>query len=142
MPAAPRTFYQVLRLYYHISERLEMCLQPEGLTAGQYTALSLLRRYEPTSSAELARRLQITAQSMGEFVRALETKGMVERETAPDNRRIVLLRLTGTGRQALQRCDRLVNKAESHFLSCLNANEAEAFQDAIGRLRRHNARTA
>lgn len=64
-PAGPRVFYSVLRNYHKISNIMDRILRLEGLTTGQYTALSFIKRFEPCTSAELARRQNITAQSMG-----------------------------------------------------------------------------
>jgi len=131
----PRPFYQVLRLYSAVSARLESCLQAEGVTAGQYTVLSLLDGLEPTSSAELARRLGITAQSMGQFVQALEQKGLLERCVSPNHGRRIDIRRTPAGRAVLARCYALVDAAERDFFQPLTRAELAAFRDMVRRLR-------
>jgi DNA-binding MarR family transcriptional regulator len=134
MPS-PRAFYQVLRLYSAVSDRLETCLRAEGVTAAQYTVLSLLGGLEPTSSAELARRLTMTAQSMGQFVQGLEQKGLVERCVSPTHGRRIDIRRTAAGREVLDRCDALVDEAERAFFRPLSRAELAAFRDMATRLR-------
>ncbi|MFI0937314.1 MarR family winged helix-turn-helix transcriptional regulator [Streptomyces sp. NPDC021020] len=71
------------------------------LTMPERTALSQLDRTGPTTSSELARQEQITAQAMGATLGGLQARGLVERGTDPQDGRRVLLALTDAGRQAL-----------------------------------------
>lgn len=73
-----------------------------GLTMPERTALSSLDRSGPTTSAALAREVQITAQAMGATVSALRARGLVERRPDPDDGRRVVLTVTEAGRQALK----------------------------------------
>jgi DNA-binding MarR family transcriptional regulator len=73
-----------------------------GLTMPERTALSVLDRSGPASSAELARRVQITAQAMGVTLGGLRTRGLVERRPDPDDGRRALLTVTDAGRRALE----------------------------------------
>lgn len=136
MPTRARDFYQVMRLHGEVTEQLERCLQGEGLTSGQYTVLSLLAMMEPTTSADLARKLNITAQSMGKFVLALEAKDMVGRELNPDHGRRIDIRRTALGCAVLARCDRLVDQAEQAFFAPLSPDERQLLHDLMQRLRR------
>lgn len=136
MAASPRAFYQVLRLHQLVSGRLDETLLDESLTAAQYTMLSLVRRLSPTTSAQLARWLRVSAQSAGEMLKLLEARGFVQRAASEENRRIVLLSLTPSGRRVVQRADELVAAAEEHFFSALSPRERAVFDRMVQRLRR------
>lgn len=71
------------------------------LTMPERTALVLLDRTGPTTSAALAREEQITAQAMGATLAGLQARGLVERGTDPQDGRRVVLALTDAGRRAL-----------------------------------------
>jgi DNA-binding MarR family transcriptional regulator len=105
------------------------------MTAGQYTILSLLDNLEPTTSAALARRLSMTAQSMGQFIQTLETKGLVERFVNPNHGRKIDIRLTAKGRKMLARCDKRVDEAERAFFAPLSPAELASFREMAARLR-------
>lgn len=135
MPASPRAFYQILRLHQLVSNCLDEALQPAGLTAHQYTVLSLVRNMAPTTSALVARRLQISAQSTGETLKALEARGMVARGESPENRRLVLFTLTPEGKRLALRADRLVASAEAAFFECIDGHALQSLQDSIQRIR-------
>ena len=83
-------------------------------------ALSRLERGGPTTSSELARQEQITAQAMGATLSALQARGLVERRADPDDGRRVVLSVTDAGRQALKdkrdaRTDQLAQALSSSF---------------------------
>lgn len=73
-----------------------------GLSMPERTALSCLDRSGPTTSAALAREVQVTAQAMGATLSALRERGLIERRPDPDDGRRVVLTVTETGIQALR----------------------------------------
>jgi DNA-binding MarR family transcriptional regulator len=82
--------------------RLRQVGVPGELTVPQTSALARLDRNGPATSSELARVEQISPQSMGATLSALEARGLVTRDPdARDGRRIVLS-VTEAGRQLLR----------------------------------------
>lgn len=71
------------------------------LTGPQLTALSRLERLGPMTTADLARREQITPQSMGSTVADLERLDLVAREPDATDGRRRLLTVTADGRAVL-----------------------------------------
>jgi DNA-binding MarR family transcriptional regulator len=81
--------------------RTQEALAEGDLTNPQLTVLSRLDRFGPATTAELARREQITPQAMGATVASLEQRGLViRRPDAADGRRSIL-NLTPAGRAAI-----------------------------------------
>ncbi len=66
------------------------------------SALARLERCGPVTSSELARMEQISAQSMGATLGALEARGLVRRQADPQDGRRALLSVTDAGRQRLR----------------------------------------
>ena len=78
-------------------------VQAEGeLTLPESAALTRLNRGGPSTASALARLEQISPQSMGATLGALEARGLVERRPDPGDGRRVLLAVTGAGLQVLQ----------------------------------------
>jgi DNA-binding MarR family transcriptional regulator len=78
-------------------------VQAEGeLTLPETSALARLDRGGPTTSAALARLEQISPQSMGATLGALEARGLVERRPDPGDGRRVVLSLTEAGLETLR----------------------------------------
>ncbi len=71
--------YLVKQVELAIRAHLDTLLRPAGLTALQYTALTVLERHADISSSQLARNSFVTAQSMADIVTALQRRGLIER---------------------------------------------------------------
>ncbi|MBB4683138.1 MarR family winged helix-turn-helix transcriptional regulator [Amycolatopsis jiangsuensis] len=127
----PLTLYLVKRLELAIRARMDEALRPVGLTTLQFTALTALRRRGDLSSAQLARRSFVTPQTMNEMVRTLENQGHVARERDPDNRRVLLLRLTDPGRALLERCDPLIEAIEQSILGAIPSVQHALFRQSL-----------
>ncbi len=77
-------------------------VQVEGeLTLPESSALVRLDRGGPTTPSELAKREQISPQSMGATLAALEARGLVGRRPDPRDGRRVVLSVTEAGRAVL-----------------------------------------
>ena len=72
------------------------------LSSPQLTALSRLDRLGPMTTAELARREQISPQSMGATIAGLEKLGLVTRNADAADRRLSILNLTPEGLAAVR----------------------------------------
>jgi DNA-binding MarR family transcriptional regulator len=72
------------------------------LTLPESSALARLDRGGPTTATALARLEQISPQSMGATLSALQERGLVERRPDPGDGRRAVISLTGAGLQALR----------------------------------------
>jgi DNA-binding MarR family transcriptional regulator len=72
------------------------------LTLSESSALGRLDHYGPTTSAQLAKLEQISPQSMGATLQALEAKELIQRAPDPADGRRVILSLTDAGRETVQ----------------------------------------
>lgn len=135
MAVTNRAFFYIQQVEQLVRQRLDEVLDPHGLTAGQYMALSTVAHHEPTTSAELARLCRITAQSMGEYIKILEQRNWIERREDPANKRLLLVATTSEGRRSLVRCEAAVDDAERDFFSCLQPEEVAHLRYALSRVR-------
>lgn len=108
-----------------------------GLPLPQLSALVRLVRSGPITSADLARSEQITPQSMGSTIQALEQRGFVTRAADPNDGRRVLLSATKAGSAALRvrdraREDRLAQALRDEF----SASELKRLPGAVRLLER------
>ncbi|HYX59170.1 MAG TPA: MarR family transcriptional regulator [Streptosporangiaceae bacterium] len=91
-------------------------LRPDGLTALQYTALTVLERHPDMSVAQLARNSFVAAQSMADMVAALEDRGLIERHRDQADRRRLAIALSPAGHEFLDRYRDPANALESRML--------------------------
>ncbi|MYU11173.1 MarR family transcriptional regulator [Streptomyces sp. SID8361] len=102
---------------------LDDLLRPAGLTALQYTALTVLERQPDLTSAQLARNSFVTAQTMTDMVKALTAQQLIARHQDAKDRRRLVLSLTSEGRALLDRFRDAVADLEATMLAGLAAND-------------------
>jgi DNA-binding MarR family transcriptional regulator len=93
-----------LRVSIGLLRRRLRQVQPDGgeLTWPETSALARLDRGGPATPGALAKLEQISPQSMGATLGALEARGLIERHPDPGDGRRAVMSLTETGRQVLQ----------------------------------------
>jgi DNA-binding MarR family transcriptional regulator len=90
------------RLLVAISARA-LASTDESLTLPQLRALVVLDTCGPVKLAALAATLRVNPSTALRMVERLESAGLIDRKTNPDNRREVILRLTSAGRDLVAR---------------------------------------
>jgi DNA-binding MarR family transcriptional regulator len=85
-----------------LRRRLRQSQVDGELSLPETAALSRLERAGPMTAAALARLEQITPQSMGATLAALESRALVERMADPEDGRRVLLSPTTAGREMVR----------------------------------------
>ncbi|MFD5341662.1 MarR family winged helix-turn-helix transcriptional regulator [Streptomyces hawaiiensis] len=129
--APPSLLYMVKQVELVVRSHLDELVRPSGITALQYTALTVLERHDGLSAAQLARDSFVTAQSIADLVRSLERRGLVRRERNPRNRRELLILLTEDGRELLARHAGPVRELEERMVRDLTAHQTEQFREAL-----------
>ncbi|MDH6706606.1 DNA-binding MarR family transcriptional regulator [Kitasatospora sp. MAA19] len=123
--------YLVKRTELAVRARLDELLKPAGITALQYTALTVLERHDGISAAQLARDSFVTAQSMADMIRTLEGRGLIRREPNPGNRRERLVLLAEPGRHLLAEYAASTRELEARMVAGLTAEEADRFRESL-----------
>lgn len=131
----PSLLYAVKQVELAARSHIDELVKPAGITALQYTALTVLRRRDGLSSAQLARNSFVTAQSMADMVTALERRGLITRRRDPDNRRVLLISLTDAGRELLAAYDEAVDALEERMVCALTAGQRRNLEDYLNRCR-------
>jgi DNA-binding MarR family transcriptional regulator len=129
--ASPSLLYMVKQVELVVRSHLDELVKPSGITALQYTALTVLERHDGLSAAQLARDSFVTAQSIADLVRSLESRGLVRRERNPQSRRELLILLTDAGRELLARHEAPVRELEERMVRDLTAHQTEQFRQAL-----------
>jgi DNA-binding MarR family transcriptional regulator len=131
--AAPSLLYMVKQVELVVRSHLDELVKPAGITALQYTSLTVLERHDGLSAAQLARDSFVTAQSIADLVRSLENRGLVRRERNPRNRRELLILLTDEGRELLAHYADPMRDLEERMIRDLTAHQADQFRQALSR---------
>lgn len=98
-----------------------------GLTPVQYAALQTVANQPGIDQRTLARNIALDASTTGGVVDRLETRGWLERRTAPEDRRARQLYLTLSGQQALADAVPVMLRAQEQILAPLGEAERAEF---------------
>jgi DNA-binding MarR family transcriptional regulator len=127
----PMLLYLIKQVELAVRSRLDDIVRPGGMTALQYTALTVLERHADMSSAQLARHSFVTAQSMADLISALEARGLIERHRDRADRRRLVVALTAEGRALLDRYRDEVAALEASMVAGLPPDEVAALRRAL-----------
>jgi DNA-binding MarR family transcriptional regulator len=103
--------------HYAFRQVLEGALRPTGMSLPLAGILVRLDEEDGLSSAELARREGVTAQTVNHLVGRLLDLGLVERRQHQTHGRILTVHLTRAGRRTLGVCLRAGDAVEKQMLS-------------------------
>jgi DNA-binding MarR family transcriptional regulator len=127
----------------YVIKQLDLALRPRffeacasaGMTAAQYTAMTVLARRPGITSSELARRSFVRAQTMAATMDPLLEAGLVRRERDPQHGRRILLYLTESGADAVAGLAPRVDELEELLVSDLSEQERAQFAEYLRRCR-------
>ncbi len=94
-----RLWVTLARCYSTYAKAIAAKVQDYGLTTPQFGTLEALYHLGPLSLGELADKLLVTGGNVTYVMDRLEDQGLVYRYRRPDDRRVILARLTPEGRE-------------------------------------------
>ena len=125
--------YLMRRTIALLAQGIERELEPAGLTHAQWLPLLKLDTGCGSTVVELARACELDAGSMTRLLDRLEAKQLCRRIRSSDDRRVVNLELTDTGRLAAQEIPGVLCKMQNTLLAGFSVDE---WQNLKGYLRR------
>jgi len=129
--APPTLLYLMKQVELAVRAELDDLTRPVGLTALQYTALTVLERHPDLTSAHLARHSFVTSQSMADMVTTLLDRGLIDRHRDPADRRRLVISLTPAGQRLLHGLRPRVAALEARTLSLLSPDDAEVLRSSL-----------
>ncbi len=104
-PSATEAFLHLLRTSNDLARAFDAVHASHRISQGRFMVLMLLHHdpERPAGPAGLAERSNVTRATMTGLIDTLERDGLVKRERAPDDRRMMLVRLTAKGTAFLDR---------------------------------------
>ena len=121
-----REFLQAMRV------ATEESLSPSGYSMRQAMVLSALYHNPGLTSAEMAQRMAVTPQAMGEMLQEMEKTKLLKRQARRDNARKRAIFLTAQGRKALTSCCAAMHKVEDRMLASLNRQDRKSLNRLLG----------
>nr|AHE14704.1 MarR family protein [uncultured bacterium] len=127
--------WTLIQASHAFGRHVETLLGTVGLTPMQFGVLVQLSLRPNLGSAELARQVLVTPQSMGELLQSLERMGLVERDRSVGPGRRITARVTDAGRAALGRATPIVKALNVPESLGLTAGERKQLNELLHKMR-------
>ena len=127
--------YLIKELQHLLRARIDARIRARGLWLSfPHSSVLIALHEEPgLSGAQLARRCAITAQSMNGLLVPLEAKGLISRESDPENARILKCYLKPKGERLLQQMMAEAGAVLEQMLGNFSSREREEFRFLLRR---------
>lgn len=129
--APTRVGYLVYRVERRLRDFIDEAVRAHGVTTTEYVTLSVLRRHDGMSCAELARWAFVSPQAMNVVINALERRNLVQRQRDPSHRRVLRASVTETGFEVLENCDRSMDRIESFMLRQIEPDSVDTLRGLL-----------
>ena len=125
LPLRRRTVIHLMLVNNHLQDVLAHALKPFDVSLQQFNVLRILRgqKDKPANLSTLNERMVSRMSNTTRLVDKLIAKDFVRRNTCPENRRKIEIRLTRSGREALENMDVAVEAAEQKLMHALNKEQ-------------------
>ncbi len=111
---------------------LDQRLQPLGLSQARYVLLvHLTEAPGPIAQNDLAERAGVTGPTLVRHLDHLQSNGLVERQDAPNNRRVKHVCLTKTGREHCFSAQNIANELRMELVSPFPSHMLEESQNML-----------
>jgi len=124
----------ITRAHSSLLSSLDAELDAFGVTGAQFEVLTSLSRSHNETAANLSRVLHYDTGSMTRMLDRLQEKGLVSRRRDTSDRRLVFLRLTGSGVSLIPRIGPAVRRALRRHLDGFSAEEIESLKRCLNRV--------
>ncbi len=130
-------FLAVLKTADVFRRRMAVVLAPFGLSLEQYNVLRILRGAgaDGLPTLEVSARMIEQAPAITRLLDKLETKKLVRRERAADDRRQVLCWIAPAGLALLEELDQPVIEADRNLLGSIESPELQTLLQILAKLR-------
>ena len=112
-----------------------LLLKPHGISPEQFNILRILRGQhgKPIALRDITSRMIDPSSNTSRLVDKLLVKGLVERQSCPEDRRRVDIALTSDGERTIQHLSRLLDESLSNLEEVWNSQEAARASDLLDR---------
>ena len=133
LPLQRRSIIHLMLVNHQIGEQMSHALKPFEVSLQQFNVLRILRgqKGKPANLSTLNDRMVSRMSNTTRLVDKLIAKGLVHRNTCPENRRKVEIRLTEKGMESLSAMDQAVDAAENKLMGSFTEEQLRQLNDLL-----------
>lgn len=125
--------YLLVRAARDVSQSWLKAVRGHGINPRQFSALAILVNEPFLSQGELARRVMVTPQSMGESIGTLIDAGLLARDDVEPGRAARLI-VTAKGKALLRKAYPVVKAADDECFTSLTTSDRKVLSGLLGKL--------
>lgn len=135
LPVQRKTIIHLMLVGSRLTDALNQGVKPFDISLQQFNVLRILRgqKGKPANMQTLNERMVNKMSNTGRLVDKLLTKGYVDRQTCPSNRRKVEIRITDKGLELLAKVDPVIDAIENELTAGLNNKELELINELLNK---------
>ena len=113
---------------------LRYCEGEFGITRREWVILAILSTEEVINSSALASRAELTPPATSKAVSSLLTKGLLERNVDPQNRRVARINISTSGKDVYEQILPIVISINKYILEPISKDEIELLDSMLERM--------
>ena len=113
---------------------LRYCEGEFGITRREWVILAILSTKEVINSSALASRAELTPPATSKAVSSLLTKGLLERNVDPQNRRVARINISTSGKDVYEQILPIVISINKYILEPISKDEIELLDSMLERM--------
>jgi DNA-binding MarR family transcriptional regulator len=129
--------YQLRLTQLAIFNDFGQSLSDQAISPGRFGVLALIGANPGLTQSRLALATQLDRSTMVAVIDQLESRNLVERRAAPNDRRSNALWLTEAGKKLLRVMKQRVKAHETHITAALGEEDAARLIEMLSRIRKH-----
>jgi len=115
---------------------LRYCEGEFGITRREWVILAILSTEEVINSSALASRAELTPPATSKAVSSLLTKGLLERNVDPQNRRVARINISTSGKDVYEQILPIVISINKYLLESISKDEIELLDSILERMQK------
>lgn len=115
---------------------LRYCEGEFGITRREWVILAILSTEEVINSSALASRAELTPPATSKAVSSLLTKGLLERNVDPQNRRVARINISKSGKGVYEQILPIVISINKYILEPISKDEIELLDSMLERMQK------
>ncbi|SAI43330.1 transcriptional regulator (MarR family) [Bordetella ansorpii] len=128
------TGFLIKQVFFSMNRMLDQEMAPLELTAMQWRPIALLCKGRADTPAELARLNGVDTGAMTRTLDRLEAKGLVRRNRSLEDRRVIRIELTESGKEKGRQIPHYIAKVLNHHLRGFSPEEVNQMRHLLRRM--------
>ncbi len=128
------TGFLVVRTARSMKKSLDNNLVEFGVTSSQHHVLSVLNDEDGQALYSIGKKVFLDKPAITGLADRMENDKLVERRRSPEDRRVIKLFLTNSGKDILKKYENIVKETDNNLVKVLSKEELATFREMLNKI--------